>query len=59
MAYKYKNYGAGFAGARGNWKPKGVVIHNTAGKGDTALGYYNSVIPNRVKANQMDLGYTL
>lgn len=54
----YCNYGANFAGRRSNPIPKGVVIHNTAGKGDTALGYFNSFIPNRVKNNQMNLGYT-
>lgn len=58
MAFYFKDYGKGFAGARGSWKPKGVVIHNTAGKGDTALGYLNSVIPNRVRNEQMQLGYT-
>lgn len=57
--FYYKDYGHGFAGKRpSGWKPKGVVIHNTAGAGDTALGYLQSFIPGRVHANQMDLGYT-
>lgn len=54
----FKDYGHGYAGARGNWKPKGVVIHNTAGNGDTALSYFTTFIPTRVARGEMNLGYT-
>lgn len=57
MAYYYKNYGKGYAGPRGNWKPKGVVIHNTAVAEDSALDYFNSVIPNRIASGTMGSGY--
>lgn len=58
MGKYFKDYGHGYAGARGNWKPKGVVIHNTAGNGDTALSYFTTFIPTRVARGEMNLGYT-
>lgn len=58
--FVYKNLfgSSAYAGPRGNWKPKGVVIHNDAGSSSaTASWYMNSYLPGIIANGTAGNGY--
>lgn len=64
VKFVYKNLlgNNNYAGPRAmGWKPKGVVIHNTAGSyyggSDNAAYYMNSYLPNAIKTGAIQNGF--
>lgn len=62
--FVYKNLlgNNNYAGPRAmGWRPKGVVIHNTAGSyyggSDNAAYYMNSYLPNAIKTGAINNGF--